>query len=170
MSDTEAGGGFGGARPGDEHALMQPMVGAFRAEVSLFMGPGEPVVMRGSMRNEWDLGGLFLKQTYTGDPAADGQPGFDGRGYWGFNQTTGEYEGFWIDIATSMFQLERGSVDASGRVWTMIGQLPHPQGGTLRKKSVITVESPDRHRIEQFLTPEGGEEFRSMQIVFTRSR
>lgn len=152
-----------------EHEKLRPFAGTFRAEVSMWMGPGEPMVTTGTMVNEFDLGGRFLKQTYRGD-ATDGPfPGFEGRGYWGYNNVAGRFEGFWIDSASTMMQTEAGGVDEAGRVWTMLGELTHPAtGGTVTKRSVITLEDDDHHRMEVYFdTGEG--ETKSMEMRYTRA-
>ena len=46
----------------DAHKRFEPFVGTFKAEVKMWMGPGEPHVSTGVMINTLDLGGRFLKQ------------------------------------------------------------------------------------------------------------
>lgn len=156
------------AAPADEHSRLEPFAGTFKAEVKMWMGPGEPMVMTGTMVNTMDLGGRFLRQDYTGDATEGPFPSFEGRGYWGYNKTTGEYEGFWIDTASTMMQTERGGVDESGKVWTMVGTMKDPQtGADLTKRSVITLEDDDHHSMEMYFdTPDG--EMKAMAIAYTR--
>ena len=84
------------AAPTEEHAMMQPFVGIFAATVRMWMGPGEPQVMTGTMTNEMDLGGRFLKQTYQGDDPDGPFPSFEGRGFWGYNKVDQVWEGVWM--------------------------------------------------------------------------
>ncbi|MFQ5349860.1 MAG: DUF1579 domain-containing protein [Thermoanaerobaculia bacterium] len=155
--------------PAAEHEKLAAFAGTFKARVSMWMGPGEPMISTGTMVNELDLGGLFLKQTYTGDPNEGPFPEFEGRGFWGYNKFTNRYEGFWIDNASSMMQTEAGELDESGRVWTMTGELPDPStGGTMTKRSVITLQDGDNHLMEMYFdTGEG--ETKSMEIQYTRA-
>ncbi len=69
-----------------EHETLAAFAGTFRAEVSMWMGPEEPMVSTGTMVNELDLGGRFLEQTYTGDPNDGPFPAFEGRGYFDTGQ------------------------------------------------------------------------------------
>jgi len=155
-------------QPGPEQARFKPFVGTFRAQVKLWMGPGDPMVSTGTMTNTLDLGGLFLRHTYKGDPSPGPFPSFEGRGFWGYNQTVKRYEGFWIDNVSSIMQSDSGTLDASGKVWTMHGQMPDPQtGDTISKRSVITLQDNDRHKLEMFFS-KGGQEFRGMEIQYTR--
>lgn len=151
----------------EHHKRLEPFVGTFRAEVKLWMGPGEPMVSTGTMVNTFDLGGLFLAQTYTGDPS-DGPFGeFAGRGFWGYNIGTNKYEGFWIDTASPVMQNDTGTVD--GNVWTMIGQITDPQTRRpMNKKSIITLQDNDHHLMEMFFEGPDGGEVKGMEIRYTR--
>lgn len=158
------------AKVGAEHKRLAPFEGVFKAQVKMWMGPGEPSVSTGVMRNEFDLGGLYLRQTYKGDHADGPFPSFEGRGYWGFNAASGKYEGFWIDNASSMMQTETGDVDGSGKVWTMTGEFPNPETGQMMgKRSVITLVDGDRHSLEMFFTTPSGQEVKAMEIQYQRS-
>ncbi len=152
-----------------EHEKLRPLEGTFRAEVRIWMGPGDPMTSTGTMVNEFDLGGRFLRQTYTGDPSDGPFPSFEGRGYFGYNNVSKVFEGFWIDNASTLMQIETGKVDASGKVWTMTGEMPNPQtGGRMTKRSLTTVEDEDHHSMEMFFdTGEG--EVKSMEILYERS-
>lgn len=156
--------------PGEEHLRFADFVGTFRATVKLWMGPREPNVSTGTMVNSMDLGGRYLFECYTGDPAEGPFPNFEGRGYWGFNTTTSKYEGFWIDNASTAMQTEVGEVDASGRVWTMTGEVVNPQNGSvLKKRTVIRLKDRDHHSMESFFAGPDGHEFKGMEIEYERT-
>ena len=53
----------------EAHKNFEVFVGTFKAEVKMWMGPGEPMVSTGVMVNTLDLGGRFLRQEYKGDDA-----------------------------------------------------------------------------------------------------
>ena len=152
----------------EHHDAFKPFVGTFETEVRLWMGPGDPYVMHGSMLNELDLNGTFLKQTYTGK-GDDGPFGkFEGRGFWGYNTATNQYEGVWIDNASTMMQTETGTLD--GNTWTMTGAITNPQTGKpMTKRTVITLTDDDHHTMETYFTGPDGNEFKSMEIRYTRA-
>jgi hypothetical protein len=154
---------------GAHHSRLAPMAGEFRATVQMWMGPGDPIEMTGTMVNSWDLGGRFLKQTYRGDGDAGPFGQFEGRGYWGYNDASGQWEGFWIDTASTMMHCETGHYDDGAEQWTMIGELTCPQSGDLtRKRSVVRVLDNDRHTIETWFAGPDGNESKSMVIAFER--
>ncbi len=155
--------------PGKQHERLKPFVGTFRAEVKMWMGPGDPMTSTGTMTNTLDLGGRFLRQSYAGDPSPGPFGSFEGRGYWGYNTVSGKYEGFWVDNASTLMQIESGDVDAAGKVWTMTGEMPDPQSGqTITKRSVIKLHDDDHHTLEMFFVKDG-HEFRAMEIRYRRS-
>jgi len=158
------------AAPAADHERLTPFLGTFKAKVSLWMGPGDPMVSTGSMTNTLVLGGRFVRQDYQGDPAPGPTPfpNFEGHGYWGFNKNTQKYEGFWIDTASTVMQHESGTVDGSGKVWTMTGEIVGPDGETSTKRSVITLVDDDHHNMEMFFT-KGDQEFRGMEIQYQRA-
>jgi len=120
------------------------------------------------MVNTLDLGGRYLKQTYAGDPNDGPFPEFQGQGYWGYNTVTKEFEGFWIDTASTVMQTDRGTVD--GDTWTMLGSTTNPQTGEpMKKRSVIRLENNDRHSIEMYFDLPGAGEVKTMEIVYTRA-
>ena len=153
----------------EAHKKLDPFVGTFSAEVKLWMGPGEPHISTGVMENTLDLEGRFLRQTYKGDPGDGPFPNFEGRGFWGYNTVTNKYEGFWIDSASTAMQNEVGDVDDAGRVWIMIGEMTNPQTGQpMQKRSVVTLQDNDRHKMEMFFSGPDGGESKGMEINYTR--
>ena len=160
----------GPPRPGPEHKYLEPFVGRFRAKVTIHMGPGQPMESTGIMTNSFRLGGLYLFQDYVGDKSEGPSPSFEGQGYWGYNTSAKKYEGFWVDNASTMMQLERGEVDASGKVWTMHGEFTHPATGQpIKKRSVITLIDHDRNRMESYFTSPDGGERQTMTIEYQRA-
>ena len=156
--------------PGPEHALLKPFAGTFRATVKLWMGSGDPIVHHGTMVSSFQVAGLYLFQDYTGDPAPGPWPAFIGKGFWGYNTTTREFEGFWIDNASTMMQLEKGAVDQSGKVWTMGSRFVHPHfGREVAKRSVIRLIDNDHNDLTSYMTGPDGSEFRTMEILFERA-
>jgi hypothetical protein len=158
------------AAPGPEHDRLKPFLGTFKAEVRIWMGSGDPMVSTGVMTNILDLGGKFVKQDYKGDPSPEPTPfpRFEGRGFWGYNKNTRQYEGFWIDTASTIMQTEFGEVDESGKVWTMIGEMAGPDGNTFSKRSVITLVDDDHHHMEMYFT-QGDQEHKGMEIRYVRA-
>ncbi|MFG0241977.1 MAG: DUF1579 family protein [Phycisphaerales bacterium JB054] len=154
----------------EAHERFKPFAGTFHAKVTMWMGPGDPMVSTGTMTNTLDLGGRFLHQVYKGD-ATDGPfPNFEGRGYWGYNTVDNRYEGLWIDNACTFFQTEHGQVDSSGKVWTMLGSMTNPETGKpMQKRSTITLHNDNSHEMEMSFEAAPGEWHKAMHITYARA-
>ena len=154
--------------PGAEHERLADFIGTWKATVTMWMGPGEPMVSTGKMFNTLDLGGRYLKQDYKGD-ANDGPfPNFEGRGYMGYNDARGQYEGFWVDNASNQMGIERGDFDPKTNSWDMRSETVMPGVGPMTKRSVITLVSEKEHTLEMYFTGPDGNETKCMHIKYVR--
>ncbi|MFK7768644.1 MAG: DUF1579 family protein [Mariniblastus sp.] len=160
--------GFQLPTPTEHHQRLKPFEGTFDSEVQMWIGPGDPMVSTGKMKSTFQVGDLFLHQDYKSESPLGPFGTFEGRGYWGFNTTTGQYEGFWIDTASTTMQMEKGSVDETGKVFEMHSEFVM-HGATMKKRTVFTVLSNDHHRMEAFIEAPGAEEMKSMSIEYKRS-
>lgn len=152
--------------PGAEHERLNQFEGVWTARCSHWMDPaGDPMTSTGVMTNSWILDGRFLHQAYKSDCQK-----FFGTGYFGFNNITGQYEGLWLDSMSTAMMTDVGSCDDSGTTWVMTGASEMPGTGvTFTKRSVITVRDADHHTMEMFYAGPDGNEFRVMEIEYTRA-
>jgi hypothetical protein len=154
----------------EAHERFKPFVGTFHAKVTMWMGPGDPMVSTGTMTNALDLGGRFLHQSYKGDCNDGPFPNFEGRGYWGYNTIDNRYEGLWLDTACTFFQNETGQVDKTGKVWTMLGSMTNPETGKpMRKRSIITLHDDNSHEMEMSFETAPDKWSKGMHIEYTRA-
>ena len=151
-----------------QHALFEQFVGEWDSTVTISFGEGQTHTSNGTMSNELDLGGRFLKQTYS-----DSDDHFHGRGFWGYNTIDNRWEGLWIDDMGTFFQLDHGQHDPATNSWEMKGQMTDPgTGSPMNKRTVITITGPDSHTMDTYFTPTVGEhagkESKCMEIKYTR--
>ena len=67
-------------------------------------------------------------------------------------------------------QIETGTSDNAGKVWTMTGQCLDPQTGTpMTKRSIVTLQDDNRHKLEMYFN-QGGQEFKAMEIEYNRAK
>ena len=152
------------ARPTDQHGLLRQFEGAWKAEVKMWMGPGEPQVSTGTMTNTLILNGLFLEHDYRDDAGM-----FQGKGTWGYNTLDKRWEGQWLDTMASWMQLEQGHHDPATNSWHMVGQMTDPgTGQILIKRSLIRVVDENTHVMEMYFTTPLGEN-KGMEITYRRA-
>ncbi len=153
-----------------EHEKLKLLEGTFKAEVKMWMGPGDPMVSTGTMVNTLDLGGRYLAHDYKGDPNEGPFPAFEGKGFFGYNTIDNRFEGLWIDNASTFMMTDQGQVDPSGKKWEMLGNMTDPGSGKpMRKRSVVTIHDDDSHTMEMFFQSGDGPEVKNMEINYTRA-
>jgi Protein of unknown function (DUF1579) len=158
------------AELGKEHEALKPMAGKFNCECSMVMAPGTPEQKTaGSCENELIFGGRFLQSKFKGEFM--GQP-FEGIGYTGYDNYKKKYISTWTDSMSTMIMFSEGTGDPSGKVITLISEMPDPTTNKMQKcRTVLTVESNDKHTMRMFSpSPTDGKEYNGMTIVYTRAK
>jgi len=153
--------------PDENHAILEPLVGTFRADGTFYMGPTTEQ-WSGTATNEWVLGGRFVHGTFE-IPEMAGGPDFHGIAYTGYNKLKGVYESIWIDsLSTSVF-METGTYDPETKSFHFKGVQTDPMTGADKKtRSVIIIETTDRHTAKMYSVGPDGQENLDMEIVYTR--
>lgn len=154
--------------PGEMHRLMDPLIGTWDAQVTLFMDPTDPAVVEvsnGTMVNEWILDGRYVRGDFDG--MAMGQP-FQGMSLFAYDNAMQTYRGLWIDSMSTGLQESAGYADEAGNAWTMITTTTDPAtGGPMNGKERIVFESDDRLVMTAWYELEGAM-VKSMEIAYTR--
>ncbi|MCB9899567.1 MAG: DUF1579 family protein [Planctomycetes bacterium] len=156
------------SQPGDAHAVLQPMIGRFKATITSYMPEGM-LQSEGVSQNDWVLGNRFVQSKFT-SKMPDGQPPFEGVGLLGHDNSTGLYQGFWIDsMGTMMMPVSSGTYDAATHTLTMRRQLDMPQIGMVGTMEDVTViESRESHRFSIRMIAPDGTSMPMLDIVYTR--
>jgi hypothetical protein len=153
--------------PGPQHAELMKGAGKWKAVTKTWMGPGDPVVTEGVSMSKATLGGRFLMDEYKGTFMS--KP-FEGVGLTGYDNQRKEYIGFWFDTMSTHAMTSRGSMDASGKVLTMMSEFEDPGTGEKAPvKMVTTFVDPNTRRFEMYEN-QGGQEVKSMEITYTRMK
>lgn len=164
--------------PGAGHAALAPLVGSWRAELSVHgaMGrsPDLPPIVSRDIRTtrDWIADGQYIEETTEG--TMDGQP-YWRRGWLGYSNIDRRYE--WVTIAPRVPMMiyfskpgasERQSIDLTG-VFTDQGVVSEKTvGRTVVQRTLFRIESNDRHICELYFTPPDGREQLALRFVYTR--
>lgn len=176
-----AGGGGGGmsaeamaamqklAGPSEKHKVLENLAGSWNVQSKMFMEPGKPPMeSKGTNESKLILGGRFLQEDYT-SPGMMGQP-FAGHGMTGYDLSKQKFVNVWVDNMGSWMTTTEGTIDASGKVITLTGPMLDPQSGkNIPSKTVLRVESADKHTMEMF-TVVDGKEAKMMELTYTRKK
>ncbi len=156
---------MGGKCP--EHDLLKPLVGTWDLQGKAYthmMGemPFSGVV---TMQPKWD--GRFLDSTYQGPPGMDGKP-MRGAGNLGYNRLSGKFEGTWMMSMHTNITFIRGTFDAKDKAFKYTGTMDMPDGTTWTLRQQLTLVSNDKMVEEQWSTPPGGKEAKTVTMTYTR--
>lgn len=154
-------------QPGEQHKAIDWMEGMWTATATQWRSEGaEPMEFQGMLNSQWVLDGRFLRNEFKSQKEGTA---FQGLSYIGFNSATDEYEGTWMDTTSTQLAHSTGHYSKETNTLTMHGEFTDQQ--TKRKVETRTearMESPDRWTWEMYNKPEGGDEFKSLQVVFTK--
>ncbi len=156
------------AAPGPFHAYLKPMVGSWKTTSKFWMAEGDvPASSEGTSERVLILGGRYLQEHYSSTVL--GAP-FKGFGIVGYDNAKKAYISTWMDTMSTTILVDHGSCDASGKVFTYLGEMDDPYTGTHKKyRTVLRVINNDKHILEMFETAPGENERQSMEIIYTRS-
>lgn len=154
--------------PNENHAVLARLAGSWNADVTFWMAPdGEPQTSQSTGEAEMIFGGRFLEQKFSG--LMMGQP-FEGRGIYGYDNITEEYNGIWFDNFGTGIMVSKSQYDPQTKTLQEEGSMSCPLTNDKRSyRAVTTIVDDDHYTYETFMTdPQTGEEYRSMRIEYSR--
>jgi hypothetical protein len=154
------------ANPGPQHEKLKAMEGTWDAVVKSWMGPGEPVVSKGVMKNEMELGGRVLESKYKGE--FQGQP-FDGFGMTGYDLKADKLLSLWTDTMSTSWMVMDGKMSSDGKEMTTTGTMDGMDGKPMPVRTVTKIEGPDKH-VYSMYGQMNGQEVPVMEITYTRKK
>lgn len=163
--------------PGPGHAALRALVGTWRVEDSIYMGPGtreHPAVSNDAIcRRAWVAGGRYLRDVTEGTVAG---ALYYREGLLGYSNIDQRYEWVTADGVNANLMIYLGSpgsgpnlpISMSG-VFTDAGWLGEETvGKPVGMRTVIRIESKDRHVFDLYFTPPGRKEFLVDRKIYTR--
>jgi hypothetical protein len=163
--------------PGPGQEALKPLEGTWQVELSIYVAvgtPDKPLVSNDiTCRRQWITGGRHLEDVTRGTLGGEA---YERIGLLGYSNVDRRYE--WVTAdgmnANMMIYLgEPGSgaqmpISMSGR-FTDQGLLGEEFAGkSIGQRTVITIESNDRHVVDLYFTPQGGKEFLAQRGIYTR--
>jgi hypothetical protein len=145
------------------HEVFAKDVGTWDAEVEVNL-PGQPVQRsRGVSINRLICDGRWLIADFE-----NRDTGFQGHGVYGWDARRNLYVGTWIDSARTTLAVMTGEWDAQARRMTFRGELPLPDGGTLRWREVTETVDADTQVFRSFVPRPDGGEHAMMTVTYRR--
>ena len=157
------------ATPSDIHKEMAKWDGEWTEEIQMWMAPGAPVQsMQASCVNKMVMGGRYQESKHTGNFM--GMP-FEGVSTIGYDNVRKVFVSSWVDnMGTGMIYLE-GTWNEATKSAEFKGKATDPMTGkSVDTRQVVKIVDDNTQIMEQYTTPPGGKEYKSMEIKFTRKK
>jgi len=153
--------------PAENHAFLNHFAGEWTSTNTFWMDPSQPPQeSTGATVSEIIMGGRYLEERHSG--TIMGMP-FEGRSITAYDKTAGEYISTWIDNFGTGVMVFKGNVDASGKALDMVADYFDPMTKQNQKHRIhLTVIDENNTKMEYFVKSEAAEEFKSMEIAYTK--
>ncbi len=158
------------SQPGEHHGQLEAYVGQWDVNVSFWMAPGmAPQVNQGSSEVKWILDGRFIQENFQSVMQMGDEPQiFKGFGLTGYDNANNEYVGIWADTMSTVIIESAGQIDQSTGALVLVSEFADPiSGEPTSMRTVLTVVSDDEVLMEAY-KPLGDQEFKCLEIVYTR--
>jgi hypothetical protein len=161
---------------GPQHEEMAKAVGKYDTVSRMWMAPGAPPVeSKGTAEFELILDGRYLRQKYhcPGIDMGMGKPEpFEGIGLEGYDNFRKQYVSTWVDSMSTGILYMTGTCDETGNAITYTGKADDPMTGQKDKpfRMVVRKISDDKAVFEAYQRTPEGQEFKTMEIEYTRQK
>ena len=147
-------------------SLITSMIGRWQTTTKLWTTPEtEPQTAKGITTMTATLGGRFVQQDFA--CSMGGSP-FKGTGFFGFNNTNGRFESFWIDNCSTGMQMSTGERQSDGSiVWNLT--FTDENGATQNTKTVTRFPEKDTVVFETYAIGTNGSEFKTLEVTYNRT-
>jgi Protein of unknown function (DUF1579) len=165
--------------PGPGHAALQPLLGTWRIQMGVYAtfgrSPDEPPIVSDDLlcARAWVADGRYLEDTTEGTAAGER---YWRKGWLGFNNMDKRYEWVTIDAINSdmmIYASAKGSdsaapIDMAGMFTDQGVSGEENAGKSVAARTLIKIDSNDRHVIELYFQPPGKPEVLATRQIYTR--
>ena len=166
------------AKLNENHKLLADMVGTWSYTVTMWMNPdpkAKPETSKGTSVTNAIMDGRFFVSNISGKmemPGADGKMKsmtFKGMGIDGYDNAKQKFVGTWVDIMGTGIMMSEGTYDPATKTFTYNAEYTMAPGVTQKFRSMVKITDKDHHTFEWYEN-RGGEEKKTMEIVYTRKK
>lgn len=156
------------SQPSEFHKHLEAFVGHWNFTTKWRMSEEAPwSESTGTSDVKWILDGRFIYEDVKGSFGEMGP--FAGVGITGYDNGQKIYTNVWMDSMNTSMMTSKGTCDASGKVFTSVGDSYDCMTGKMKKtKTVHTVINENKNKLEMFEVKADGSSFKSMEIIYNR--
>ena len=157
------------SQPGKYHELLEDFVGTWSANVTMWMEPNAPpIVSKGQATFKLIFDGRFLYGDFLGEFM--GTP-FKGINIMGYDNGKKEFFSIWIDNSTTGLLSSTGRYDEDTKKYHFLAEMFDPVSGqTMELREEAYFASKDEYISVTYAKPKDGEEFKNMEMKYTRMK
>ena len=155
--------------PGEEHKQLAKRAGKWNFQGKMWYGPGMPAAdFDGTSSIKSVMGGRYLFEEVKSE--VEGME-FLGFGIGGFDNLTKQYVGTWLDnMGTGIIRM-KGTASGDGKIVNYTGEHPALLAGRYKiTRTVETITDDDNFVISMYDTSPDGQEFKMMEMIYTRKK
>jgi hypothetical protein len=156
--------------PGEPHKMFAMDNGTWDEQATMWMMPNDPNPTKNKMKavSRMILGGRYQEMTHTGNFM--GMP-FEGIGTLGYDNASKKIVSSWVDNMGTGIMYMSGPYDGKSKKIELRGECTDPMTGKPKRiRETYEIIDNNTRRMEMFDTGEDGKEYKSMEIVMTRSK
>lgn len=147
-------------KPGPEHEQLKESEGTWDC---LIKSNGEET--KGTMTYKMALNGLWLLEEFRGEVTGSQ---FEGRGATSFDPSKKKFVNVWVDSMSTRPIVSEGTYDKATKTMTMHGEMPLPDGSSMKVKFATVTKDADTKVFTITTTGEGNQEIEMLQITYKR--
>jgi hypothetical protein len=161
----------------ENHKLLSAMNGNWNFAIKMWMNPdpnAKPQESKGSATRKDIMGGRYVMMDVTGKMQMPGEDGkmkdmqFKGMGIEGYDNAKQKFVSSWVDNMSTGIQSSEGTYDSATKTFTYTSEIEMMPGMKTPIREVIKV--PDNnHMMLEWYENRGGQEKKTMEIVYTRA-
>lgn len=154
--------------PGEMHAMMAKSNGAWNATVISRMTPDARAdTSKATAVNKMVMGGRYQQSNFKG--SFGGYP-FEGVSTLAYDNAKKKWVSTWMDNMGTGLMVTEGTYDASTKTINFTGNSTDAMGKECKMRETFTLVDDNTQKMEMFCTYPGGQEYKSMEIVYTRKK
>lgn len=164
------------AKLNENHKMLADMAGTWNYTVKMWMAPGAPPsVSKGTSVTRPIMGGRYFITDVTGHmkmPGADGKMkdfAFKGMGMDGYDNVKKKFVNTWGDNMGTGIMMAEGDYDPAAKTLTYNSEMEMMPGMKTKVREVVTLTDKNHHTFEWYEN-RGGQEVKTMEISYTRSK
>jgi hypothetical protein len=165
-------------KTGENHKLLADLAGTWSYTVKFWINPdpnAKPEESKGTAVRKSMMDGRFFVMDVTGKmemPGPDGKKKemtFKGMGLEGYDNVKKKFVGTWIDNMGTGIMMAEGDYDPATKTFTYTGEYEAIPGMKQQIRETIKITDIDHHLVEWYEN-RGGQEVKTMEIAYTRSK